>query len=113
MNTKVEMVKETSLLGTIITDQLTWDRITEELTKKGYKRMQLLNAAANFTRNRQDLKNIYLTFIRSILEQSAVVWHSSLTKKNRRDLERIQKSAVRVIMGNSYKSYKESLTKTK
>ena len=71
--------------------------------------MQLLNAAANFTRNRQDLKNIYLTFIRSILEQSAVVWHSSLTKKNRRDLERIQKSAVRVIMGSSYKSYKESL----
>ena len=28
---------------------LTWDRNTEELSKKGYKRMQLLNAAASWT----------------------------------------------------------------
>ena len=49
MNEEIEMVKETRLLGTIITDQITWNRITEELTKKAYKRMQLLNAAASFT----------------------------------------------------------------
>ena len=73
------MVKETRLLGTIITDQITWDRNTEDLTRKAYKRMQLLNSAASFTSKRNDLKNIYLTFIRSIVEQSAVVWHSSLT----------------------------------
>ena len=109
MNTDIEMVKETVLLGTVITDQLSWDRNTEELTKKGYRRMQLLNAAAAFTRNKQDLKNIYLTFVRSIIEQSAVVWHSSLTNKNRKNIERVQKAAVRVIMGKSYKSYKESL----
>ena len=47
----IEMVRETTLLGTVITDQLTWDKNTEELTKKGYKRMQLLNAAAAFTNN--------------------------------------------------------------
>ena len=79
MNTDIEMVKETTLLGTIITDQLSWDRNCEELVKKGYKRLQLLNATATFTKNRKDLKDIYLTFVRSILEQSAVVWHSSLT----------------------------------
>ena len=71
--------------------------------------MQLLTKSANFTNNRYDLRSIYLTFIRSILEQSAVVWHSSLTKKNRRDLERVQKSAVRVIMGEKYESYKHGL----
>ena len=78
MNEEIEMVKETSLLGTIITDQITWDRNTEELTKKAYKRMQFLNAAASFTSKKKDLKDIYLTFIRSIVEQSAVVWHSGL-----------------------------------
>ena len=55
------------------------------------------------------LNKIDDSFIRSILEQSAAVWHSSLTKKNRRDLERVQKSAVRVIMGDKYKDYMHGL----
>jgi hypothetical protein len=108
-NANIEMVSETALLGTVLTDKLTWDRNTEELTKKGYKRMQLLNAAAAFTNNRQELKDIYLTFVRSIVEQSAVVWHSSLSVRNRKDLERIQKAAVRVIMGKDYSTYSNGL----
>ena len=107
----IEIVNEAKLLGTIITDKLTWDRNVEELTKKGYKRMQLLNAASRFTSSKFELKNIYLTFIRSVLEQSAVVWHSSITNKNRRDMERVQKAAVRVIMGSDYTSYKNDLRK--
>ena len=107
----IEIVSEAKLLGTIITDKLTWDRNVEELTKKGYKRMQLLNAASRFTSSKFELKNIYLTFIRSVLEQSAVVWHSSITNKNRRDMERVQKAAVRVIMGSDYTSYKNDLRK--
>ena len=58
-----------------------------------------------------DLKNIYLTFVRSVLEKSAVVWHSSLTKKNKAALERVQKAAVRVILGNSSITYQEGLKK--
>ena len=110
MNEDIEMVRETKLLGTIITDQITWDRNTEELTTKAFKRMQLLNAAAGFTSKRNDLKDIYLTFIRSIVEQSAVVWHSGLSSRNTKDIERVQKAAVRVIMGKSYKKYNQSLT---
>ena len=49
--------------------------------------------------------------IRSKLDQSAVVWHSSLSQKNRNDLERIQKSAVRCILGNNYKGYDDALEK--
>ena len=52
-----------------------------------------------------------MIYIRSILEQSVVVWHSSLTSKNRRDLERVQKVAVKVILGNNYTSYKNGLDK--
>ena len=71
--------------------------------------MQLLNAAAAYTRSKFDLKCIYITFIRSVLEKSAVVWHSSLNKRNRKDLERVQKAAVRVIMGNEYTTYEKGL----
>ena len=113
MNEDIEMVKETRLLGTIITDQISWDRNTEELTRKAFKRMQLLNSAAAFTSKRKDLKDIYLAFIRSIVEQSAVVWHSGLSSKNKKDIERVQKAAVRVIMGKSFKNYTHSLRELK
>ena len=47
--------------------------------------------------------------IRSKLDQSAVVWHSSLTNRNRTDLERVQKSAVKLILGTRYDSYVDAL----
>ena len=52
-----------------------------------------------------------MTYIRSILDQSAVVWHSSLTKKNTNDLERVQKVAVRIILGKFYKNYTDGISK--
>ena len=112
-NENIETVKAAKLLGTVITDDLKWDKNTTEIVKKAYRRMQLLNSAASFTRNVKDLKNIYLTYVRSILEQSAVVWHSSLTRKNRKDLERLQKTAVKVILGKKSSSYKKDLEKLK
>ena len=88
-NENIEMVNEVKLLGTHITEDLKWNKNTSETVKKAYKRMQLLNRAAKFTNNTSDLNSIYLTYVRNILEQSAVVWHSTLTTKNRRDLERV------------------------
>ena len=65
--------------------------------------------SANFTKETSDLKTIYITFIRPVLEQSAPVWHSSLTADNASDLERIQKAAVRLIMGSRHTDYVTSL----
>ena len=89
-NENIELIKEIKLLGTYITDDLKWNRNTAEIVKKAYRRMQLLHKAAGFTRSISDLRSIYLTYIRSILEQSAVVWHSSLSFKNIKVLERVQ-----------------------
>ena len=44
-----------------------------------------------------------------MLEQSSVVWHSSLTSENSYDLERVQKAAVRLIMGAKHSGYEKSL----
>ena len=52
---------------------------------------------------------IYILQIRSKLEQSAVVWHSSLTQKCKNKLERVQKSALRIILGDQYLSYRNAL----
>ena len=48
-------------------------------------------------------------FIRSNLEFSSNVWHSSLTKENRQDLERVQKAALKVILRSEYKDYEDAL----
>ena len=81
------------------------------IVKKANARMELVRKVASFGASQDDLKNIYFLFVRSLLEQSATVWHSSLTRENSDDLERVQKSAIKVILGNEYKSYNESLLK--
>ena len=73
-------------------------------------RLQILRKAAEYTSSKEDLKIIYISYIRSILEQSAVIWQASITKENRIDLKRVQKNATRIIFKNKYKDYQESLT---
>ena len=57
------------------------------------------------------LKEVYILFVRSILEQSAVVWHSSLTEEESDNLERVQKTAIKIILKNNYKGYENGLQK--
>ena len=64
---------------------------------------------AKFTKNKHDLKRIYILQVRSKLEQSAVLWHSSLTKKCSDKLKRVQKSACKVILGPGYVQYTNAL----
>ena len=54
---------------------------------------------------------IYKIFVRSKLEQSASVWHSSLSQQNIIDLERVQKSALKVILKDKYSDYESALLK--
>ena len=60
--------------------------------------------------------HIWIVYCRSLLEQSAVVWSSSLTQENKDDLERTQKSFVKLILKNEFKtehedSYENALIK--
>ena len=76
---------------------------------KANARMELLRKVASFGTGVEELKEIYYLFVRSQLEQSAVVWHSSLTEENKSDLERVQKSALKIIMGGRYIGYEKAL----
>ena len=59
----------------------------------------------------EDKKIIYILYIRSVLEQSCVVWNSSLTVENIQDLERVQKAAAKIIIGKQYTNYESALEK--
>ena len=108
-NERIETVKEMKLLGTILTDDLKWTRNTNNIVKKANKRMEILRKISYFGASWDDLKNIYILYIRSLLEQSCVVWHSGLSAENKEDLERIQKSALKLILKEKFISYKNAL----
>ena len=105
----VEVINNTKLLGTIITDDLKWDLNTKSIVKKANMRMELIRKVASFDAPMEDLKDLYILFVRSILEQSATVWQSSITIENANDLERVQKSAVKIMLKENYSGYKKGL----
>ena len=94
-HTNIEVVDRMKILGTVITDKLTWDENCNEIIKKVNKRMLLLKKILSFGATKEEMVHIWIVYCRSLLEQSAVVWSSSLTQENIDDLERTQKSFVK------------------
>ena len=106
----LETVEDTKLLGTIISNDLKWEKNTDNIVKKANMRMELLRKVSTFGASWEELKNIYILYIRSLLEQSCTVWHSGLTAENSEDLERIQKCALKIILQDAYNSYESALS---
>jgi hypothetical protein len=82
---------------------------TANIVKKTNARMELLRKVASFGTSEGELKNIYILYVRSLLEQSCTVGHCALTDEN--ELERVQKSAMKVILQEKYNGYKNALNK--
>ena len=72
--------------------------------------MDLLRKMSNFSVPTKDLVHIYITYIRCILEQSCVLWHSTLTEEDSNKLERVQKNACRNILKERYLSYENAIS---
>ena len=103
--TLLEIISQTKLLGTIITSDLSWHENTLMLVRKAYARMTILRKLYCFSVPVKDLIQIYITYIRCYLEQTCVVWHSSLTVEDSTKLERVQKVALRIILKEGYTLY--------
>ena len=71
----LQSVNEMKLLGTILTNDLKWNKNTKLLVKKVYLQMKVLRQLKNFTKSTKDKIQIYKIYIRSVVEQSAVVWN--------------------------------------
>ena len=106
---KLDIVDEAKLLGVIITSDLKWNRNTLKIVKDANSKMKMLHLASKFMNNKEDLIHVYKTYIRSRLEFSCTVWHSSLTKNNEMDIERVQKAALKVILKDKYVNYHKAL----
>jgi hypothetical protein len=112
MDDYVDIIIETKLLGVMVADDLSWDSNTSYPVKRANARMRLLHKLVEFGVPQADLVNIYILYVRSILEQSCQVWHSSLTLENFQNLERVQKNALKIILQEDYLSYSNALEVT-
>ena len=71
--------------------------------------MIILHRLFEFQLPTEEMVDIYKLYIRSILESSAVVWHSSITQEESLDIERVQKVALRVILNSDYEDNESAL----
>ena len=115
-NTRLEIsgnalheVSNGRLLGVHSDNKLSWQSNTDSIVKRAYMRMPMLHKLYSFALPVSDLIEIYILYIRSVVESSAVVWHSSLTIGQELEIERIQKVALRIILKERYNSYEQAL----
>ena len=108
-NQLIDQIPVTQLLGVWISEDLSWSKNTKELCRKAYSRMTMLTKLKYVGVKIEDLLDIYILFIRSVVEYCSVAFHSSLTQEQASDIERIQKTSLRVILGDTYIDYSAAL----
>ena len=86
----------TKLLGVWVTEDFSWSRNCSEICKKAYSRLTILTKLKYVGTKTEDLIDIYILYIRSLVEYCSVAFHSSLTQEQDRKLERIQKRLQKI-----------------
>ena len=71
--------------------------------------MQLLRGVLSCGASLQEMVHLWIVFCRSVIEQSCVVWHGSLTQENRDNLERTQKTFAKLVLKEKYQNYDDAL----
>ena len=110
-NENIEIVNSIKLLGTQISNDLSWDENCKLLVKKVNARMQLLQKCKEIGSSNKEMVLLWILYCRSILESSSVIWSSSLTYENKYDLERTQKCFCKMVLEKNYINYENALLK--
>ena len=105
----LEQKSEAKLLGMWISEDLSWTKNCQEICRKAYSRLSLITKLKYVGVKTEDLVEIYILFIRSIVEYCSVVFHSSLTVEQTNKLENIQKTCLKIILDDSYIDYPAAL----
>ena len=94
------------LLGVIWNSNCEWDENTDYLVKKANSRLFFMRRLKSLGASPKTLKEVYVLFVRSILEQCAPLWAGNLTKKSSKALTLVEKNALRIIYPR--KNYEEN-----
>ena len=108
-NQELDMVEEMRLLGVVIRSDLKWTSNTEQMVVKAYKRLWSMRRLKVMGATVDDLKDVFIKQVRSVLELAVPAWNSALSQEDIKDIERVQKTALHIMLGDSYQSYVNAL----
>ena len=54
----------------------------------------------------EDMKDVYLKQVRSVLELAVPAWNGALIQDDVKDIERIQKTKLHIMLGGKYNDYR-------
>ena len=100
------------LLGLTIRNDLSWKPNTLNMIKRAYKKLWAIKRLKNQGAELNDLVDIFIKQVRSILEFGVPVWNAGITQAEVIDIERVQKSFLQIAMGQKYLDYKIALEKS-
>ena len=93
----IEIVTDFKFLGTIISNDLSWDTNITAITKKAQQRMFFLRLLRKFKLSAQILASFYRATIESVLSFSITVWYGSATEEQKARLQRVVKNASKIV----------------
>ena len=100
------------ILGVVIRADMKWSSNTKYIVERGYSKLWMLRRLKYHGAGQDDLKDVYIKQVRSILEFAVPAWHPGLTLGDSVDIERVQKAALNIILGDRYSSYSSALIAT-
>ena len=103
----IKQVKNTTFLGVIIDEYLTWNDHIDLLTKKIIKSKEIISKIRHFT-NLNTLKLAYYALVYPYLIYGNLIWGNTY-KKRLEKLMNIQKKIIRLMTFKSYTKHSEPL----
>ena len=105
----LEVVEEIRLLGLVLRSDMKWSSNTAHMVQKANKRLWILRRLKSLGAKPEDLTDVFIKQVRSVLELAVPAWQGGLTKEEKLDLERVKKGACYIILGSDYSGYNNAL----
>ena len=96
-NTPVNFVEHHKHLGLTFSHDGKWPEHIQLLSCSASKVLGMMRKI-KFSLNRKSLNQIYLSFLRPILEYSSIIW-DSCTQYEKENIEKLQHEAARIVTG--------------
>ena len=106
-NEKIEIVESHKHLGVTISSDANWKTHIDNISIAASKQVNVLRKL-KFTLSRKCLSNIYISFIRPLLEYACEVWDGCYERETEK-LEKNQLEAARIVTGLTKFASKEAL----
>ena len=91
---ELEVEYQIKLLGVLWTSNCEWEENTKYLVKKANSRLYFMRRLKNLGATQKTLKEVYILFVRSILEFCAPLWAGNLSKSSSKAFTRVEKNWI-------------------